>query len=65
MAQSVTCKLSPTAYLEHLKLVTNHKQMISDFCQCPIPRVHEEQIVMKAQVSKRHFLRVQVTVKVR
>ena len=43
-----------------LKFVTNHKQSISDFRQRPIPSVHEEQNVMKAQVKKRQFLRVQV-----
>jgi hypothetical protein len=48
-----------------LKFVTNHKQTISDFLQRPIPRVHKDQIVMKARVRTTQFLRVQVTVKVR
>jgi hypothetical protein len=48
----------------HLKLVTNHKQTISDFLQQPIPRVHKDQMVMKARVRTTQFLRVQVTVKV-
>jgi len=47
------------------KSVTNHNQTISDLLQHPIPTVHAEQMVMKAQVKKRQFLRVQVTVKVR
>ena len=59
-AQWVTGKLLRTSYLEHLKFVTNHEQTISDFRQRPIPRVHEEQIVMKAQVKQMQFLRVQV-----
>jgi len=63
-AQCVTGKLPPNAYLERLMFVTNHKQTISDFHQCSISRVHEEQIVMKARVKKRHILRVQVTVNV-
>ena len=40
--------------------MTHHNQTISDFCQHPIPSVHEEQIVMKARVMKRQSLRVQV-----
>ena len=48
-----------------LKFVTNHKQTISDFLQCPIRRVHKDQIVIKARVRTMQFLRVQVTVKVR
>jgi hypothetical protein len=48
-----------------LKFVTNHKQMISDFLQRPIPRVHKDQIMMKARDRTMQFLRVQVTVKVR
>jgi len=64
-AQSVTGKLPPTTCYECLKFVTNPKQSISDFRQCPIPRVYEEQTVTKAQVKKRQFLRVQVIVKVR
>jgi len=64
-AQSVTGKLLPTTYHECLKFVTNHSQSISDFRHRPIPRVHEEQIVTKARVKKRQFLRVQVIVKVR
>jgi len=64
-AQSVIGKLPPTAYIECLKFVTSHKQTISDFRQCPIPRVHEEQIGMKAWVKKKQFLRVQEIVKVR
>jgi len=64
-AQSVTGMLPPTSYLEWLKFVTNHEQTISDFRHRPIPRVHEEQIVMKAGVKKMRFLRVQVIVKVR
>jgi len=59
-AQSVTGKVMPTAYLERLKFVTNHQQTISDFRQNPIPNVHEEQIVMKAQVKKRQLSTVQV-----
>jgi hypothetical protein len=64
-AQSETGKLPPTLYLECLKFVTNQKLTISDFPQCLILRVHEEQIVTKARVKKRQFLRVQVIVKVR
>jgi len=60
MPVSVTGKLPPTAYLERLKFMTNHKQKISDFSQRPIPSVHEEKIVIKALVKKRQFLRVQV-----
>jgi hypothetical protein len=44
------------SYLERLKFVTNHEQTISDFCQRPIPRVHAEQILMKARVKKMQFL---------
>ena len=54
----------PTAYLERLKFVPNLKLTPSDFCQHPIPSVHEEQIVMKARDKKRQFLRVQVTVNI-
>ena len=60
-AQSVTGKRLPTAFLEHLKFVTNHKQTISDFHQRPIPSVHEEQIVLNARVKKWQCLRFQVT----
>jgi hypothetical protein len=49
-AQLVTGKMPPTAYLERLKSVTNFIQTISDFGKGPIPRVHEVQIMMKAQV---------------
>jgi hypothetical protein len=59
----VTGKLPPSSYLECLKFVTNHKQMVSDFLQRPIPRVHNDQIVMKSPVKKSQFLRVQVIVK--
>jgi len=48
-----------------LRFGTNHTQMISDFPQCAIPRVHNDQIVMKAWVRTAQFPRVQVTVKVR
>jgi len=48
-----------------LKFVTNHKQMMSDFLQRPIPRVHKDQNVMKARVKTTQFLRGQVTFKVR
>jgi len=65
VAQLVTGKLAPAGYFERLEFMTKHTQTISDFRQCPIPRVHEERIVMKARVKKRQFLRVQVTVKVR
>jgi len=61
----VTGKLPPTAYLEYLNCATNHKQTISDFRQCPIARVHEDEIVMNAWVKRRQLRRVQVTVKVR
>ena len=61
----VTRKLPPTAYLERQRIVANHEQTISNFRQSPIPRVHEEQLVMIAPVKKRQFLRVQVTVLVR
>jgi len=64
MAQLVTGKPLPTTYLERLKFTTNYK-MISDFPPLPIPRVHKEQIVMKAWVNETLFLRVQVTVIVR
>ena len=65
VAQSVTGKLLPTSYFVCLKFVTNHKQTKADICQCPILRMHEEQIVMKARVKKMQFLRVQVIFKVR
>jgi len=58
-------QLNRWAPSSRLKVVTNHQQMISDFRQQPIPRVPEEQIVMKAGVRTTQFLRVQVTVKVR
>ena len=64
-AQSGTGKPPPTAYLERLQFVANHKLSISDFRQCLIRSVREEQIVMKAHVKKRQFLRVHVSVKVR
>jgi len=64
-AQWVTGKLPPTTSLKRLKFVTNHQQTITDFRQLPIPRVHEEQIAMKARVKKRRCLRVQVIAKVR
>jgi len=48
-----------------MKFVTNLKQTLSDFRQCQIRSVHEEQIVMKAPVKKTQLLRVAVTVKVR
>jgi hypothetical protein len=46
-------------------MVANHKQSLYNLSQCPIPRVYEEQLMMKAGVKKRQFLRVQVIVKVR
>jgi hypothetical protein len=58
-------KLQSTGYLERLKFVTNHSLMTSDFRQHLIPRGREEQIVMKARVNTRQFLRVQVIVNVR
>jgi hypothetical protein len=42
--------VSCSGYLERLRFMTNHKQTISDFRQCPIPRVHEDHNVMKARV---------------
>ena len=63
-AQSVISKFPPSGLLDHVKFVTNPKQTISHYCQRAIGRVHEDHIVMKAQVRKRQFLRVQVTVKV-
>ena len=59
-AQLVTGKLLPSAHLKRLKFMTNHKRTISDFHQYPIPRVHEEKIVMKARVKKWQLLSVQV-----
>jgi len=60
----VTSKLQPTIYLQWVKFVTNDKKKISDFRQRPIPRVHEEHILINTWVMKRQFLWVQVTVKV-
>jgi hypothetical protein len=64
-AQSVTSKFLPAAYSGRFNFVTNHEQKKSDFGQCPIPRVHEEQMVMNAQGEKWQFLGVQRIVIVR
>jgi hypothetical protein len=52
-SEMVTGKFPPSAYLEYLHIVTNLKQTIPNFCQCPIQTVHEDHFVMKARGKKR------------
>jgi len=47
-----TGQVAPSTYCEWLRIVTNFTRTMSDFHQLPIPRVHEELIIMKLHDEK-------------